>query len=156
MTGCDKLNQVNSVKAPVYGILCDGSGFMFFQFIGKTEHTQSHSFSVGAFPGSSHQGGLGLPIYEITHGDARAFILSMRPICETVFHLLITTYISSLKACRQTLLGGPWTLPLWNGAIRIAEDLLEWSHVAEQLRQWKAITQANVVTNHVVKALDSR
>lgn len=139
---CDACDHNNKqIRAPIYGILCDGSGFQFFQFSRRTEAMKPHKFAVGAFPGSRYLNGRGLPIDDIS-ASALPFILSMRPICETIYNLLLESYITTLKAFRQRNLsrlgqGDHDTLASSDQAIILGERALAMSQIAEGLRQQK-------------------
>ncbi|KAN0136971.1 hypothetical protein V8E53_005206, partial [Lactarius tabidus] len=128
---CDKSN--NQIRVPVYGILCDGAGFQFFRFNGRTEANGPFKFAVGVFPSSRHENGQMLPIIDPLLGPTSLpFICSLCPICETIFNILMITYIATMKACREISVsepnqcelrgpGVPGTLASWDNAIDLAK-----------------------------------
>jgi len=76
--------QVN-IFMPIYGMLCDGNTFWFFNFDGGTK---PYKFSMGAVRGSRFRvaGGLALDDFS-SKLTARPFIHGLYPICETIFNL---------------------------------------------------------------------
>ena len=94
-TACDWNNTRFDVSIPIYGILCDGSGFQFFTFDGSTK---PYKFSMGVIPGSRFRVAGGLPLVDFSSEPTAR---SLRPICETVFNLLLVAYIASLKVFRD-------------------------------------------------------
>lgn len=156
-TACHWNNTQLDISIPIYGILCVGSSFHFFTFDGNTK---PYKFSVGVVPGSRFRVAGGLPLVDFSsEPTARAFIHSLRPICETVFNLLLVAYITSLKVFRdrsasqqeqRKSLGG------WDKALKFAEDALEKSQDAEALRQDNLIVDADATTETAFKTLNLR
>jgi hypothetical protein len=92
---CDYANDCRNFPATiVYGVLCDGSTFEFFSFNGKTIPP---TFSRGIFRTSTPPAQL-LAIANY-YGTSRVdFILSLRPICETMFYFLLLAYKTGIQA----------------------------------------------------------
>ena len=79
----------------VYGILCDGTHFEFFSFDGSTTPP---TVSRGVFRTAEST-----PIDTLTVANYRSvspitFILSLRPICETLFFFFLLAYTSGVEA----------------------------------------------------------
>ena len=89
-------NARQNLRVPIYGILCDGDALEFFLFNGTTK---SFSFKHGLGPNvdSIHPHRFQLPNPADTSTTC-PFIDALRPICEIIFDLLLSGYISSLKA----------------------------------------------------------
>ena len=74
--------------------------------------TNLYKFSVSVVPGSRFRVAGGLPLVDfLSELTARAFIHRLRPICETVFNLMLVAYIASLKVFRDRRASrhGHWT-----------------------------------------------
>jgi hypothetical protein len=146
-TACDWDNAQKDLSVAIYGILCDGSCFQFFAFDGSTK---PYKFSIGLKRGSRFRLNEGLPL--VDYPTAHHLIHNLRPICETVFHLLLEAYTASLKAFRNRWLneGG------WDEALKLAEEALKKSEDAEALRQDNSIVEADATTEAAFKALKLR
>jgi hypothetical protein len=151
---CDWNNTRFNVSIPIYGILCDGSSFQFFTFDGSTK---PYKFSMGVVPGSRFRFAGGLPLVDFSsEPTARSFIHSLRPICETVFNLLLVGYIASLKMFRDRSASRPGqrkSLDGWDKALKFAEEALEMSQNAEVLRRNNSIIHADATTETAFKTL---
>ena len=67
---------------------------------------------MSVVPGSRFRVAGGLPLVDfLSELTARAFIHRLRPICETVFNLMLVAYIASLKVFRDRRASrhGHWT-----------------------------------------------
>ncbi|KAH9019018.1 hypothetical protein EDB85DRAFT_2010048 [Lactarius pseudohatsudake] len=148
---CDACNWNNrnyGLNVPVYGILCDGSSFLFFTFDGNVTPSK---FTMGTFPGSIFEG---LELVDFSsEPTARPFIHSLRPICETIFNLLLLTYIASLKAFRDRFASQQKSLDGWDRALKFAEEALEKSQTAGVLRQEDSTVTADAIAAAAIKAL---
>jgi hypothetical protein len=92
---CDYANdRRNFPPAIVYGVLCDGSTFEVFSFNGRiTPPTFSRSVSRTPTPPAQL---LAIANY---YGTSRVdFILSLRPICETMFYFFLLSYKTEIQA----------------------------------------------------------
>ncbi|KAH9036502.1 hypothetical protein EDB85DRAFT_1888854 [Lactarius pseudohatsudake] len=98
---CSWNNSKDGFNVPVYGILCDGHSFLFFTFDGSTK---PYKLTMGSFPGTHH------------------FICSLRPICKTIFNLLLLAYIASLKAYHDRDASQQKSLDGWDKALKFAEE----------------------------------
>ncbi|KAH9041726.1 hypothetical protein EDB85DRAFT_2139823 [Lactarius pseudohatsudake] len=156
---CDWNNMQVDVGMPIYGILCNGNSFQFFAF---DSSTKPYKFSAGVVQGSHFRITGGLPLVNSSsEPNARSFIHSLRPICETIFNLLLVTYIASLKTFRDmsqaaTQPGlrkclGP--VDGWDKTLRFAEEALEKSQDAEVLRRDDLIVDADATAEVAFKAL---
>ncbi|KAH9068513.1 hypothetical protein EDB83DRAFT_2586991, partial [Lactarius deliciosus] len=150
---CDWNNMQLDVGMPIYGILCNGNSFQFFAF---DSSTKPYKFSAGAVQGR------GLPLVDSSsEPTARSFIHSLCPICETIFNLLLVTYIASLKMFRdmsqaasqpglQRCLG---PVDGWDKTLKFAEEALEKSQDAEVLHRDDLIVDADATAEVAFKAL---
>jgi hypothetical protein len=142
-------------KIPIYGILYYGSCFQFFIFDGTT---RPFKFSTGVetvVSGLRCLRDAQLSLFDFSSQPTQAartsFIHSLRPICESVFNLLLLAYIETLKTHR-------WSASVddWDKVTKIAEEALEKSQEAEKLRQYKLIVEADEVAEAALKALKLR
>ncbi|KIL59239.1 hypothetical protein M378DRAFT_1068410 [Amanita muscaria Koide BX008] len=148
---CDWNNLRFDVSIPIYSILCDGSSFQFFTFDGSTK---PYKFSMGIVPGSRFRVSAGLSLVDFTsEPTARSFIHSLRPICETVFNLLLVGYIASLKMFRDRSASRRKSLDGWGKALKFAEEALEKSLDAEALRRDDLTVDADAATETAFKTL---
>jgi hypothetical protein len=85
-------------KVPVFGILCDGKSFEFFSFDGSTSPP---SFTRGCLPGDPPEFRRGLQLSDFTLTGPARFIVELRQICEVIFDLLMSSFVSSLTAFQQ-------------------------------------------------------
>lgn len=156
---CDWNNVQLDVGMPIYGILCNGNSFQFFAF---DSSTKPYKFSAGVVQGGHFQITGGLPLVDSSsEPTARSFIHSLRPICETIFNLLLVTYIASLKMFRDMSQAasqpglrkclGP--VDGWDKTIKFAEEALEKSQDAEALRRDDLIVDADATAEVAFKAL---
>jgi hypothetical protein len=110
--------------------------------------------------GSRFRFGGGLPLVDFSsEPTARAFIHSLRPICETIFNVLLVAYIASLKMFRDksaSRQGPRKSLDGWDKALKFAEDALEKSQDAEALRRDNLIVDADATTETAFKTLKLR
>jgi len=142
----------------VYGILCDGDIFEFFLFDGTTE---PFSFQRGV--------GLNAPTRRFRIPDpadtwtTRPFIHALRPICEIIFDLLLSAYVSSLKAyhnravIKNTRAGQlRKSLDKWEVAMSSATIALDKFRDAETKRQARLTDEANSIVQEAMAALMCR
>ena len=145
------------VSIPIYGILYDGSSFQFLTFDGSTK---PYKFSIGVVPGSRFRVTGGLPLVDFSsEPTAGPFIHSLCPICETVFNLLLVTYIASLKVFYDRSAfrhGQRKSLDGWDKALKFAGEGLEKSQEAEALRRGNLIVDAEATTETAFKTLKLR
>lgn len=90
----------------------------------------------------------------------------MRTLCETIFNILLLSYITTLKAFREecvATLGQPGVTELhlaslvcWDQAIELAEKALARSQDAEALRQNGSIDDADAMSGAAFEALNDR
>lgn len=160
-TACDWDNMHIGIRIPIYGILCNGRSFQFFIFDGSMR-TRPYKFSMGVVPGRFRVTELRFlgPLPEPT---ARQFIHSLRPICETIFNLLLVAYIISMKEMRDRSITRQWkvqgrslSVDSWDKALEFAEEALGKSQDAEMLRQDNSIDEADSITESALKALELR
>ncbi|KAM6493333.1 hypothetical protein JOM56_011467 [Amanita muscaria] len=148
---CDWNNLRFDVSIPIYGILCDGSSSQFFTF---DSSTKPYKFSMGIVPGSRFRVSAGLSLVDFSsEPTARSFIHSLRPICETVFNLLLVGYIASLKMFRDRSASRRKSLDGWDKALKFAEEALEKSLDAEALRRDDLTVDADAATETAFKTL---
>ena len=145
-TVSDSNNKALCFDVPVYGILCDGSSYHFFSFDSK-----SRQFSESK----------GLPLVYISSDGptARPFVDSLRPICESIFSILLTTYRASLKAHHdraefqhkehKTVLD-------WYIAFKFADEALRFSQDAEWIGRNESIAQADIRTEQTFSDIKHR
>ncbi|KAH9006404.1 hypothetical protein EDB86DRAFT_3144168 [Lactarius hatsudake] len=151
---CDWKNTRAGFNVPVYGILCDGTSFLFFAFDGTIN---PYKFTMGVVPGRRFRG---LKLVDFSsEPTARPFIHSLRSICEIIFNLLLCAYIANLKAFRDRFAsqyGQCKSLDGWDTALEFAEEALEKSQDAEVLRQENSIVDADATVEAAFKALKLR
>lgn len=153
---CESNNKALHFDVPVYGILCDGSSYHFFSFDGKRKPAK---FSTGVVAGTPFRGaeskGLLLE-YCSSDRTARTFVHSLRPICETIFNILLTTYTASLKAHHDRAAsrhGEKDDLYDWKMAFTNANTALRMSQDAENFRWKGSITDADIRTEKAFSTL---
>ena len=144
---------------PVYGILCDGEIFEFFLFKGNTD---PFSFKRGSYPDDP----ILLPFRLPDPSDAkntRPFIDALRPICEIVFDLLMSSYVESLMTYHARFVSGSakWgqlreSLGLWEEGIRLAVKAKEDFREAERKRQSQLTDEANSLVDQAMASLKLR
>jgi hypothetical protein len=144
---------------PVYGILCDGDIFEFFLFRGNTDPI---SFKRGSYPDDPILRPFRLP----DPPDAkttRPFIDALRPICEIVFDLLMSSYVESLtiyhaRSVSRSAKGGQLreSLGLWEEGIRLAVKAKEDFREAERKRQSQLTDKANSLVDQAMASLKLR
>lgn len=81
-------HQVGFGSYPIRGILCNGTSFEFFSFDGSTKPP---TFSKGVFSRMTPSGitlSKSVDFANLQSNSATEFILSLRPICETIFAFL--------------------------------------------------------------------
>jgi hypothetical protein len=140
----------------VYGILCDGDAFEFFVFDAATE---PFSFKRGLRPTDPPTDLLRafqLP-YLASTSTTRPFIDALRPICEIIFDLLLSGYVSSLEAyhnrsVNKSARGGQQ----WEGAISAAVRASQDFRDAETKRQTLLTDEANLIVEKAMASLKRR
>ncbi|KAF8342428.1 hypothetical protein F5887DRAFT_1062352 [Amanita rubescens] len=156
---CDWDNtQANFCGIPIYGILCDGITFEFFLFDGSTRPSD---FYRGCFPGDPKHLRRGLRLSDFTLMEKTTqFICDLRPICESIFDIMVVGYISSLTAYRDRSFrqgikqGEPIkSLDKWNLAVQRAEEALSKSRGAELMRQAAYFDDADTIAQNAINTL---
>jgi len=89
---CDHANYRNNFNVPIYGIFCDGSIFEFFKFHRVGSSPDSSLFSCGTL--ACRKNFFLAPPED--GANAVTFIRTLRPICEIIFDLLLSSYVDSL------------------------------------------------------------
>ena len=143
----------------MYGILCDGNIFEFFEFDSRTTPP---SFCLGRDTTTEARTAFELPDFTRVK-TPRDFIHALRPICEIIFDLMLNGYASSLKAYNNRSEkegikgGGPRpSLGKWERAISLADQALESFRDAENKRQLKLVGDANKLADSGMGSLRKR
>lgn len=116
-------------------------------------------FFIGVIPGSHSQVPAELLLNDSREPTAHSFIRTLRPICETIFNLLLVGYIAGLKAFRDRsiLRNEPRKITDdWDKSIKFAEEALQKSQDAEVLRQDNSIVEADTTTATAFEVLKLR
>jgi hypothetical protein len=98
-------------------------------------------------------------VYSSSDHTACSFIHSLRPICETIFNILLTTYAASLKAHHDRAAsrhGEEDSLYDWNLAFSFANTALRMSQDAETFRCQGSITDADLRTDKAFSVIKQR
>ena len=146
-------------KVPIFGILWDGKSFEFFSFDGSTSPP---SFTRGCLPGDPPEFRRGLQLSDFTLTGPTRFIVELRQICEVIFDLLMSSFVSSLTAFQQrserkgTKDKARKSLTKWEEALKHAKDASEKFRNAEGLRKGQLIDDANAAAAEAMKALKQR
>ena len=149
------------VCVPIHAILCDGDRFDFFYFDGTTE---PFSFKQGLDPNipSIYKHSLHLPDPSYKSGIC-PFINVLRPVCETIFDLLLRGYVLSLKAYYKYIVTmntkEDWpkkSVEEWEKAISAAVKTWQGFKDAEIKRQAQLTDEANSIVEEAVAALKDR
>jgi hypothetical protein len=148
---------------PVYGILCDGYIFEFFLFKGDTTlgNTGPFSFKRGSRPNSQALRPFQLP-NPADLPTTRPFIDALRPICEVVFDLLMSSYVSSLKIYHSSRIMSANEhqpkkgLDQWEEAIHFAVRASKDFREAEKKRQTQLTDEANSLVDQAMGSLKQR
>ena len=156
-----RLEQRNEgFKVPVFGILCDGKSFEFFSFDGSTSPP---SFTRGCLPGDPPEFRRGLQLSDFTLTGPARFIAELRQICEVIFDLLMSSFVSSLTAFQQRSERKGMknqkprkSLAKWEEALKYAKDASEKFRNAEAMRKGQLVDDANKVAEEAMKALKQR
>ena len=157
---CDWNNAMKGFKVPVFGILCDGKSFEFFSFDGSTAPP---SFTRGCLPGDPPEFRRGLQLSDFTLTGPARFIAELRQICEVIFDLLMSAFVSSLTAFQQRSerkgkkdQKPRKSLGKLEDALKHAKDALEKFRDAEGKCKGQLIDDANAAAEEAMKALKQR
>jgi len=158
---CDWNNARRGLYVPLYGTLCDGTLFQFFMFDGNNK---PYLFSRGTLRGDPPVVRRGFQLDDHTAAETpRPFIRTLRPICELIFDLLLTSYISSLNAYHNRSIGTGQKVRKprkstaeWEQALALASDALEKFRVAETKRQNQLCEDANAFVRDAMELLKRR
>ncbi|KAN0115875.1 hypothetical protein V8E52_006415 [Russula decolorans] len=145
-------------RVPVYGIQCDGDVFEFFLFNGTTK---PFSFKHGLGPNDPPT--CRRPFRLLDPADTlttRPFIDALCPICKIIFDLLLSGYVSSLKAYhnhsvnKSTREGQPRkSVEQWeeamSAAVRVSQDFRD----AETKRQTQLTDEADSIVEEAMASL---
>lgn len=87
---------------PIYAILCDGKSFEFFCF---DSSTKPPTFTRGR-PHNAPMGRYALSVADFGGSRTIDFIMSLRPVCETIFYFLLLGYQTGIvtycqRSCSQ-------------------------------------------------------
>jgi hypothetical protein len=160
-TACNWNNTRQGLPVPIYAILCNGNSFEFFLFDGGAEPA---SFRRGCFPGDPRPLQRGLRISDVTLAETPGlFIRDLRLICETIFDLLLVSYVASLSAFweRSYNRGAKagklmCSLSSWDDTIDYANEALRLFRDAESQREAKLIALANGTAREALDNLGRR
>jgi hypothetical protein len=83
------------IHLPVYGILSNGNTFEFFRFDGTAE-PYTCKYGIGPNDPTTRLQSFHFPGLQETL-TTQPFIDGLHPICEVIFDLLLSGYVSSLK-----------------------------------------------------------
>ena len=91
---------------------------------------------------------------------ARSFLDSLRPICETIFNILLITYTASLKAHHDMAESKPKepgdrTAFGWYLALKFADEALRFSKDAESMSRNESIPRADIRTEQTFSKVQS-
>ena len=132
----------------------------FFSFDGSTGPP---SFTRGCFPGDPPEFRRGLQLSDFTLTGPARFIVERRQICEVIFDLLMSAFVSSLMAFQQQSerKGTKDQKPRKSfvkqeEALKHAQDALEKFRSAEDKRKGQLIDDANAAAEEAMKALKQR
>ena len=144
---------------PVYGILCCRDKFEFFLFNGTTD---PHSFKYGLYNPLTHRR-LPIQLPDLDYPrTARPFIEALRSICEIIFDLLLSGYVSSLMAYNYSVKKSNGEdqpracADKWEEAINAAVKALQDFREAEMKRQSQLINDANSIVEEAMAFLKYR
>ena len=124
---CDYGNErLGFSPFPIYGILCDGTSFEFFAFDGSSDPP---TFSRGVFQGTVSKP---LEILSIANYNSTLetdFILSLRPVCESLFYILLLAYKTGVEYLRSAARSSKGkrpreSTPSWKEAADLADQAL--------------------------------
>ena len=157
---CDWNNATQGFKVPVFGILCDGKSFEFFSFDGGTSPP---SLTRGCLPGDPLEFRRGLRLSDFTLTGPTHFIHELRQICEVIFDLLMSSFVSSLTEFqkRSDRRGKRdqkprKSLAKWDEALNHAKDASGKFRDAEAMRKNQLVDEANETVEEAMKALKQR
>ena len=93
------MNAEDGFEVPILAILCDGRDFYFFKYEANV-HVGSALpiFSRGAFGGNTNHTILSIPDLA-RQSNIEDFVGNIRRICEVLYYVFMTGYISGLEAC---------------------------------------------------------
>lgn len=138
-------------RIPVYGILCNEDEFDFFVFDSNIKPSFKHGVGPDDPPIFLRPLQLPDPAKTLT---TRPFIAALRPICEVIFDLLLSGYISSLKAnCNRS---ESKSIVKWEEAMSAAVRASQGFRYAETMRQAQLISEANSVVEEAMGSLKCR
>ena len=76
-------------------VLCDGNRFYYYRFEnGRQTRSANPQVFLGQFPDGSRQ----RTIFDSYRSDPVTFIRQVRPICESLFYVFLSGYVSGLDA----------------------------------------------------------
>ena len=146
---------------PVYGILSDGNTFEFFRFDGTAEpYTCKYGIGPNDPPTCWQPFRLPGPGETLT---TQPFIDALRPICEVIFDLLLSGYVSSLKVQHDHFIikkARKGQLKRnesgWEEAMCAAISALNGFRHAEKKRQTQLIDEADLIVEKAMTFLKCR
>ena len=160
LIACDWINAMKGFKVPVFGILCDGKSFEFFSFDASTSPP---SFKRGCLPGDPLKFRRGLQLSDFTLTGPARFIAELRQICEVIFDLFMSSFVSSLMAFQQRSerkvkkdQKPRKSMEKWEEALKHANVALNKFRNAESMYKGKFIDNANAAAGEAMKALKQR
>jgi hypothetical protein len=159
-TGCDYENLSREMSLPIHCIFSDGFSFEFFKY----ERTPNPTFLRGCFHGDPDHLQRGLQISDFRNMETSLpFIIQLRSICETIFDVMLSAYITGLKAyCDRSEKRGREkgskrpSLDQWNLALQTAERALTTFRDAEGQRKQGDPDAANSTVAEAVATLQER
>jgi hypothetical protein len=148
-------------RVPIYGILYVGDAFENFLF---DSTTKPFSFKRGLLPNNTPTDLLPFQLPDPAKtSTTRPFIDALRPICEIIFDLLLSGYVSSLKVYHNCSVnksareGHPGKgVDKWEGVIGLAVMASQGFRDAETKRQTQLTDEANSIVEEAMGRLKCR
>ncbi|KAF8224600.1 hypothetical protein L208DRAFT_1310410, partial [Tricholoma matsutake] len=155
--GCDLNNSSHKFSLPIHCVFTDGWTFEFFKF----ERNPTPSFIRGCFLGDPKHLRRGLEILNFASmKTSLPFILQLRCACEVIFDVMLSAYITGLKAyySRSEEQGKKQgskrpSLDGWERALQSAERALAAFREAEGQREGGDLDSADATVDQALLAL---
>jgi hypothetical protein len=143
-------------------ILCDGTYFYFFKFVGGRPAGNAQQFFLGRFQdGSWRQRIAETKVDNPNDDDAKDFLRQTRLLCESLYFVFLSGYQAGIEAywnrsMERSKQANRESTPKWHIAKLLAERALEEAKSAWNLRQEDKYEESEESANRALQFLATR
>ncbi|KAF8535858.1 hypothetical protein BDD12DRAFT_750529 [Trichophaea hybrida] len=144
---CDYDNFQQGFNLPVYGILSDGSSWMFFRF------NRTLQVARGVIPAEGDRQYLEYSIPPFQSTKTVEYVRSLRPACEYIYSIILTRFVNSIGAFYDQSIrrhSKRSSTPQWLNSRTAARNALEKALLAAREAEAIRLVEVKISVNRIV------